>query len=190
MKGAVKTKVQQPLFQQSKRQFSGKVGGSSSAGSMIGFGLAGASILGLTYLSYMGHQQFTKTPPQQRMHLFNPVVQQRIRSTFGYFSLACTGTAGFMFLFRNNMRLLNMGMPMSILFFVGSLGLMIGTQFTDYHQNWALKNLLYTGFVASMSVSLLPIIHMYSMPVIYDAIMATGVTVGALSAVAYNAPSE
>jgi len=41
-----------------------------------------------------------------------------------------------------------------------------------------------------MSVSLLPLIHAYAMPVIYDALIATGVTVGALSSVAYNAPSE
>jgi len=124
------------------------------------------------------------------MHLFNPVVQQRMRQTFGYFSMACMGTGGFMFMFRNNMRLVSMNTPMSIALFVGSLACMLGTHMTDYHQNWALKNALYTGFVASMSVSLLPIIHIYAMPVIYDALIATGVTVGSLSAVAYNAPSE
>ena len=38
--------------------------------------------------------------------------------------------------------------------------------------------------------SLVPLINMYAAPVVYDAMIATGVTVGGLSAVAYNAPSE
>ena len=33
-------------------------------------------------------------------------------------------------------------------------------------------------------------IHMYSMPVLYDAALATAVTTGGLCTVAYNAPSE
>jgi FtsH-binding integral membrane protein len=41
-----------------------------------------------------------------------------------------------------------------------------------------------------MSVGLVPLIHMYSMPIIYDALIATSVTVGGLGAVAWNAPSE
>lgn len=60
----------------------------------------------------------------------------------------------------------------------------------NYDTNWAAKNLVYAAFVGSMSVSLLPLIHMYSMPVIYDALIATSVTVGGLGAVAWNAPSE
>jgi len=50
--------------------------------------------------------------------------------------------------------------------------------------------MFYAGFIGTMSASMLPLIHMYSMPVIYDALIATGVTVGGLGAVAYNAPSE
>ena len=71
-----------------------------------------------------------------------------------------------------------------------TMGTMIGTRMIDYDTNWAAKNLVYAAFVGSMSVSLLPLIHMYSMPVIYDALIATSVTVGGLGAVAWNAPSE
>ena len=104
----------------------------------------------------------------------------------GYFSAACMGTGAACYLLRNS-RVVYAN-PFIIL--AGSLACMIGTQMTSYHNNWALKNMLYAGFITSMSVSLVPLIHMYSMPIIYDALIATGVTVGSLGAVAYNAPSE
>ena len=105
----------------------------------------------------------------------------------GYFGASCAGTGMFMYMFRNNMRVLSMN-PFVLLGL--SLGTMIGTQMTDYQTNFALKSLLFGGFISTMSMSLVPLIHMYSMPVIYDALIATGVTMGSLGAVAYNAPSE
>jgi hypothetical protein len=41
-----------------------------------------------------------------------------------------------------------------------------------------------------IAVSLIPLINMASMPIIYDALFATGFTMGGLGFVAYNAPSE
>ena len=41
-----------------------------------------------------------------------------------------------------------------------------------------------------MSLSMVPLIHIYAMPVIYDALIATVVTTGSLGIVAYNSPSE
>ncbi len=49
---------------------------------------------------------------------------------------------------------------------------------------------MYGAFIGCMSVNLLPIIHAFSMPIIYDALIATSMTVGGLGAVAWNAPSE
>ena len=49
---------------------------------------------------------------------------------------------------------------------------------------------MFAGFIGTMSMSLLPIIHMYSMPIIYDALIATSMTMGSLGVVAYNSPSE
>ena len=60
----------------------------------------------------------------------------------------------------------------------------------DYDSNWLLKNILFGGFIGMMGLSLVPLINMYSMPIIYDALLATGVTVGSLGAIAYNAPDE
>ena len=71
-----------------------------------------------------------------------------------------------------------------------SIGTMMGTFMCDYEQNWALKNMFFGAFVGTMSLSLVPLIHIYSMPVIYDALIATGVTMGSLGVVAYNSPSE
>lgn len=127
-----------------------------------------------------------KTPPHLQMHLFNPVVQQRIRNTFGYFSAACGTTGAIVYAMRNSSAV---HMNPWLLFGI-SIASLIGTQMVDYQNNFLLKNMLYGTFIGSISVSLLPLIHMYSMPVIYDALIATSVTVGSLGAVAYNAPSE
>ena len=88
---------------------------------------------------------------------------------------------------RNSARALNMN-PWVL--FALSIGTMIGTHVVDYEKNWALKNMMYAGFVGTMSASLVPLIHIYSMPIIYDALIATSMTMGSLGVVAYNAPSE
>lgn len=41
-----------------------------------------------------------------------------------------------------------------------------------------------------MSLTLLPLIHVYAAPVVIDALIASGLTVGSLGLVAYNAPNE
>ena len=105
----------------------------------------------------------------------------------GYFAGACSLTGAMMYGMRNSARALNMN---PWLLFALSLGTMIGTQRVDYEKNWALKNMMYAGFVGTMSASLVPLIHIYSMPIIYDALIATSMTMGSLGVVAYNAPSE
>ena len=41
-----------------------------------------------------------------------------------------------------------------------------------------------------MALTMVPLISMAGMPIVYDAIFATGITMGGLGLVAYNAPSE
>ena len=48
-----------------RRQFSSGGGKASTFGRALGLGVGGASIAGLTYLSYMGHQTRLKATPQQ-----------------------------------------------------------------------------------------------------------------------------
>jgi FtsH-binding integral membrane protein len=49
---------------------------------------------------------------------------------------------------------------------------------------------MWAGLIGCLSLNMVPLINMASMPVIYDALFATGISMGALGAVAYNAPSE
>jgi FtsH-binding integral membrane protein len=78
--------------------------------------------------------------------------------------------------------------PWILLF--GSLGLLFGTMMTPYDRSPALKHLLYGGFIGTMALSMVPLINMAGLPIIFDAMLATGVSMGALGLVAYNAPSE
>ena len=71
-----------------------------------------------------------------------------------------------------------------------SIATLIGTIFCDYEKNWELKNIFYGAFVGTISLSIIPLINMCSMPIIYDALIATGVTMGSLGIVAFNSPSE
>uniref|UniRef100_A0A7S3MRA4 Uncharacterized protein n=1 Tax=Strombidium inclinatum TaxID=197538 RepID=A0A7S3MRA4_9SPIT len=120
------------------------------------------------------------------MTMFNPVVKSRVNTTLAYFSSACVGTGAMMFFLRNSsLVMMNPWLLLGL-----SLGSMIGTQMVDYHHNWALKNMLYGTFIGTMSLSLLPLIHMYSMPIIFDALIASGALMGGLGAVAYFSPSE
>ena len=61
---------------------------------------------------------------------------------------------------------------------------------TNYYQNPALKHLLWGGFIGTMALSMVPLINMAGLPLIYDALFATGISMGALGLVAYNAPTE
>lgn len=104
----------------------------------------------------------------------------------GYFTAACTGT-GFAMHFLRNSSLAYMN---PFLYMGLSFGALIGIHMCDYETNWLMKNLLYAGWVGLVSTSLVPLIHMYSMPTLFDAMMATGVTIGSLGAVAYFSPSQ
>ena len=121
------------------------------------------------------------------MQLFSPVVQDRIGKTMGYFGGACSLTGYMMYSLRNSSKALTMN-PWLLLAL--SMGTLFGTYMIDYEQNFALKNMMFAGFIGTMSVSLVPLVHMYSMPIIYDALIATSMTMGSLGVVAYNSPSE
>ena len=73
--------------------------------------------------------------------------------------------------------------------FFGSLGFMIGTMMTSYDQSPVLKHLMWGGFITSMGMGLIPLISMAGMPIVFDAMFATGLSVAGLGAIAYNAPS-
>jgi len=137
---------------------------------------------------YKGHQtkmEMLQSPEMQKQ-MFHPEVQRRLRTTMGYFGGACAGTGVAMHLLRNSsLAYMNPWLYMGL-----AIAAQLGVLFTDYEKNWALKNVLLAGWVGLVSAGLVPLIHMYSMPVLFDAMLATGVTMGSLGLVAYNAPSQ
>jgi len=91
-----------------------------------------------------------------------------------------------MHLFRHSMPFAN-----NPFIYLGlTFGSIIALHMTDYETNWALKNAIYIGFLGLMSSSLVPLIHMYGNAVMFEALIATGVTMGGLGMVAYNSPSQ
>jgi len=96
------------------------------------------------------------------------------------------GTGYLMYALRNS-RLVAMN-PWVL--FGSSILCLFGTHMLDYNTQFVPKNLMYGAFIGTMSISLLPLVHIYASAVLYDAAIATGVTMGALSTVAYNSPSE
>merc|ERR1712178_19964 len=154
----------------------------------MAMGAAGIATFGLTALCYKGdvtRMEMMKSPEMQKQ-MFHPEVQRRLRTTMGYFGAACTGTGVFMHLFRNSsLAYMNPFLYMGL-----SFGALIGIHMCDYQTNWLMKNLLYAGWVGLVSTSLVPLIHMYSMPILFDAALATGATIASLGAVAYFPPSQ
>lgn len=71
-----------------------------------------------------------------------------------------------------------------------TIGTMFGTMLTSYETSPVLKHMFWGAFMGTMALSMVPLINMASMPIIYDALFATGFTMGGLGLVAYNAPSE
>lgn len=120
------------------------------------------------------------------MNFFNPIVQQRISKSLAYFGGGLLVTGGLVGALRNS-SLVHMN---PFLFFALSIGTMIGTMMVSYDRSPALKHALWMGFMSTMALSMVPLINMASLPVIYDALFATGFTMGGLGLVAYNAPSE
>ena len=184
-----KQQVQKPLISNvAKRTFSSGRGatGGLSGSQMFGAGLGMAAITGLTYLSYLGHQMRMNATPEQQLTLFHPVVQHRIQTTMAYFTGSIFATGGIMALLRNSSAVRRFQFPITI----GSFAFLLGTIFSDYHKNWELKNAMFGGFVATSAMGLVPMIHAYGGAILFEAAAMTGVTMGSLGAVAWNAPSE
>ena len=159
----------------------------SGYGAMLGVGLGTA---GLAYMMYYGRslsmQRHMAQFGQQQMNFFHPEVQRRISQALGYFGGGLLITGGLVGALRNS-KLANMN-PWGLLAL--TVVSILGTQLTSYHTNKPLKHLFWTSFMGTMALSMIPLINLASMPIIFDALFATGFTMGGLGLVAYNAPSE
>lgn len=162
-------------------------GGSTyGVGTMAGIGLGTAGLMYLIYHSrQLTNQRLQGMHGMQQMNFFHPTVQSRISKSLCYFGGGLAVTGMLVGALRNS-RVAYMN-PWAL--FAVSIGTLIGTMMTSY-ENTVLKHALWGAFLGSMAVSMVPLINMASMPIIYDALMATGFTMGGLGLVAYNAPSE
>jgi len=120
------------------------------------------------------------------MTFMNPIVQSRIRSTLLYFGGGLGATGLLVGALRNS----SLAYTNPWILFGATIACLIGTHMTDYNAQPVLKHALWMGFIGSMGLSLVPLINMAGMPIVYDAMFATGFSMAALGAVAYNAPSE
>lgn len=122
----------------------------------------------------------------QQMNFFNPIVQQRIGKSLSYFGGGLAITGMLVGALRNS-RLAYMN---PLLFLAVSIGTMLGTMFTNYQTSPVMKHAWWMAFMSTMALSMVPLINMASLPIIFDAMFATGFTMGGLGLIAYNAPSE
>ena len=97
-------------------------------------GVLGMGTAGMMYLMYKGSTMRNEAMRQQLMipqkHLFDPIVQDRIRKTLMYFGSGLAATGAITAFMRNSMFLHNH--PFMFLF--ASFGLMFGTLLTDYQR--------------------------------------------------------
>ena len=154
---------------------------------MLGVGLGTA---GLAYMMYYGRslsmQRHMAQSGQQQMNFFHPEVQRRISQALGYFGGGLFITGGLVGALRNS-RFAYMN-PYGL--FAIMLASCYCTILTSYHTNKPLKHLFWMSLMSTIALNIVPLINMASMPIIFDALFATGFTMGGLGLVAYNAPSE
>jgi FtsH-binding integral membrane protein len=120
------------------------------------------------------------------MNFFHPEVQRRISSSLAYFGGGLLITGGLVGALRNSkLAYMNPWLMLGI-----SMATMLGTMLTNYQTQPVLKHAFWLSFMGTMALSMVPLINMASMPIIFDALFATGFTMGGLGLIAYNAPSE
>ena len=124
--------------------------------------------------------------PSLQIQLFDSLVKKRLKTTMAYFVGACC-TTGFMINAFKNSRMVFMN---PWIMGIATIGFGIATYAINYERNFLLKNIVYGGFIGCISLSLTPILYIYSIPIIFDALLATTALMGALGAVAWYSPNE
>jgi len=157
-----------------------------------GFGLGSMMMLGasLAGFAYLGHQVRSMNANQaaylaEGQTYMSPLVQKRLAHTFGWFGYGLMSTSAFVYAMRNSTRHVG-GIPLLI----GSLGTLYVAHMIDYETALPAKALAYTAFSGLIGMSILPLIQISAASAVADAALATGLSMTALSATAYYAPSE
>lgn len=151
--------------------------------------MIGGSLAAFTYLGFkVSDMNRNKMKYMAEGHTYmSPLVQQRVAHTLGYFSYGILATAGTVYALRNSMVWASIPWWG---FFLGSLGMMYATMSLDYERAYPLKLAAFTGFAGVTGMIILPLVQMSSYAAIADAALATGLSMGSLTGIAYMAPSE
>ena len=166
---------------------------------LLGLGSAGFMYMLWKAKAETQYQQPMQATPQRAMDtqgswaqpkvtqgMMNPIVQSRVQNALAYFcgGLALTGTS--IGLFRYT-RLAN---AHPLLLFIPTIAAMISTMFLNYHTQGPLKHLTWGAFCGLEGLALAPLINMAGMPIVFNALAATGAMMGCLGAYAYNSPTN
>lgn len=130
--------------------------------------------------------QGTWSQPQVSHGLMNPIVESRVQNALAYFCGGLTLTGLSVALFRNTA----LAYANPFLLFIPAIAAMIGTQYINYHTQGPLKHLTWGTFCGLEGLMLAPLINMAGMPIVFNALAATGAMMGCLAAYAYNTPTS
>jgi len=149
--------------------------------------MLGASVAGFAYLGHHVRQMNANKAAYlaEGQTYMSPLVQKRLAHTFGWFGYGLMSTSAFVYYMRNSTR--HVG-PIPLL--IGSLGTLYVAHMIDYETALPAKALAYTVFTGMMGMTVLPLIQVSAASAVADAALATGLSMSALSATAYMAPSE
>lgn len=144
---------------------------------MIASALSGASILGLSWLTYSNTR---KTIAREATDARQ---SERVGKTLGYFGLSTLITGGLTYYFskKESLREVNPWLLIG-----GLLGFGVATGLTSYKRRFWLKNSFYFGFIATTSLTLAPMVHIMSSNVTFQAIIATGSVSSSMALIAYT----
>jgi len=159
-----------------------------------GFGMGpalglGLGIAGFGYLAYtVGDMNRNKMRYMAEGQTFmSPLVQSRLGKTFGWFSFGITSTVACVYACRNTMAWA--ALPWWA-FMGGTFACMMGAHAFDYETQLPLKIASYTAMTGLMGLTIVPLVQAFGIATAADAALATGLSMGTLGGIAYNAPSE
>ena len=119
---------------------------------------------------------------QQKVNYVSPVVQSRVQSAMAYFGGGLTLTGLSISLFRYS----SLAYANPLLLFIPTIGALLGTMFLSYHTQSTAKHLCWGAFCGLEGLAMAPLINMAGMPIVFNALAATGAMMGLLGAYAYN----
>lgn len=119
--------------------------------------------------------------------MMSPIVQDRLAKTFGWFSYGLLSTAVCVYACRNSMAWA--AIPWWA-FMGGTVLCAFGAHGFDHETQMPLKVASYTAMTWLMGLTIVPLVQAFGIATAADAALATGLSMGSLGGIAYNAPSE